>query len=97
MTKNPIHHRNPLLMRLRADLSSRTSWKIEHKDPSGLITNDWLSVAIRDTEERVHQYSIKLVEDEITVSGPVPLTVDKDTEQLFDLIHLHLMAHSRFI
>lgn len=97
MTKNPIHHRNPLLMKLRADLASHTSWKIEHRDPSGVISHDWLAIAIRDAEDRVHQYSVKVVEDDIIVSGPVPLTLDKNTGQLFDLIHLHLLAHSRFI
>lgn len=97
MTKKPIHYRNPLLMELRRDLESHTSWKIRHMDPSGVITNDWLSVAIRDDEDRVHQYSIKIVDDEIVVSGPVPLTVSKNAGQIFDLIHLHLLAHSRFI
>lgn len=95
--KKRIHYRNSLLIKLRNDLASRTSWKIGHMDPSGLITNDWLSVAIRDGDDRVHQYSIKVVEDEIVISGPVPLPLDKDTEQLFDLVHLHLLAHSRFI
>lgn len=95
--KKPIHHRNPLLVKLRSDLASRTSWKIGHMDPSGLITNDWLSVAIRDNEDRVHQYSIKVVDAEIVVSGPVPLILDKNTEQLSDLIYLHLLAHSRFV
>ena len=97
MTKNPIHHRNPLLINIRQDLASQTSWKIRHMDPSGMISNDWLSVAIRDDEDRVHQYSIKVVEDEVIISGPVPITVSKNAEQLFDLIHLHLLAHSRFI
>jgi hypothetical protein len=95
--KKRIHHRNPLLMKIRGDLASRTSWKIGHMDPSGMITKDWLSVAIRDGEDRIHQYSIKEVEHEIIISGPVPLTLSKDTEQLSDLIHLHLLAHSRFI
>lgn len=97
MTKKPIHHRNTLLIDLRQDLASRTSWKIRHMDPSVMITNDWLSVAIRDDEDRVHQYSVKVVEDEVVISGPVPMTVKKNAEQLFDLVHLHLLAHSRFI
>jgi hypothetical protein len=97
MSKSPIHHRNPLLMKLRADLLSRSSWKIEHKDPSDKVAKDWLSVAIRDVEDRIHQYSVKVVEDEVIVNGPVPLILDKNKGQLVDLIHLHLMAHSRFI
>lgn len=84
-------------MKLRSDLASRTSWKIGHMDPSGVITNDWLSVAIRDSGDRVHQYSVKIVDDEVIISGPVPLILSKNAEQLFDLIHLHLLAHSRFI
>lgn len=95
--KKRIYHRNPLLMKLRSDLASRTSWKIGHMDPSGVITNDWLSVAIRDSEDRVHQYSVKVVDDEVIISGPVPLTLSKNADQLPDLIHLHLLAHSRFI
>lgn len=97
MNKKPIYHRNSILMELRRDLESNTNWKIRHMDPSGMITNDWLSVAIRDGEDRVHQYSIKVVDDEIIVSGPVPLALSKNAGQLFDLIHLHLLAHSRFI
>lgn len=95
--KKRIHYRNHFLIKLRNELTSRSTWKIEHMDPSGLITKDWLSVAIRDSEDRIHQYSIKAVEDEIIISGPVPLTLDRNTDQIFDLVHLHLLAHSRFI
>ena len=84
-------------MGLRLDLACRTSWQIRHVDSSAAIPNDWLSVAIRDNEGRTHLYAIKEVDEDVVVSGPVPLTLSKNTEQLSDLIHLHLLAHSRFV